>query len=315
MNNIILEVTGVNQSFGDNKVLYDVDLKVVQGQFVSLVGPSGCGKSTLLKAILGTHPPESGTISTDGYVVRGPNRHVGIVYQQYSLYDFLTVEDNVALGPLLDETNVPQRLLTPWTVRPIRKRHLEMAKELLCKLKLDKAIYKYPSELSGGMRQRVAIAQALIMRPKILLLDEPFGALDEATREELQKMLLHLYQENLEAIRLGEKAPWTIIIITHELDEAFYVSDRVVGLSKFWYEDTPTGRISGLEKGATRIWDKYAPVYHPNDPRDFSKFHEQKQQLRRVVMDGALTNREEHVNFWRDLLNGVGTGVVMETKQ
>lgn len=307
-NQMILNVTGVSQWFGDNRVLHDVDLKISPGQFVAMVGASGCGKSTLLRAILGTVPSKSGSIETDGYRVIGPNRHVGIVYQRYGLYQFLTAEQNVAFGLMLDQTEIWDRMML-WKWLPLRKRHLEEARQLLVKFRLEKALCHYPKELSGGMQQRVAIAQALIMRPKILLLDEPFGALDEATREELQDMLLNLYEENLTAKREGRQPPWTVIIVTHELNEAFYVSDRVIGLSKNWHE----GDESGRTLGATKVWDKCAPVYHPGESRNYELFAEMKNQLRKIVLndDAPSIDRHEHVSFWEDLKNGVGTGVAI----
>ncbi len=305
-NHIILDVSHVSQWFDDNKVLYDVNLQVVQGQFVAMVGPSGCGKSTLLKAILGTQPPKDGSIVTDGYTVQGPNRHVGIVYQKYGLYEFLTAEQNVAFGLMLDQTQ-PWNRWNLWKWLPLRRQHLEQARELLVKFRLEKAMKCYPAELSGGMQQRVAIAQALIMRPKILLLDEPFGALDEATREKLQDMLLQLYEENLTIKRAGGQPPWTVILVTHELNEAFYVSDRVVGLSRNWKE----GSILGQDVGATKIWDKCAPVYHVGRTRNYELFAEAKSELREVVLDGGVVEREEHVSFWEDLKLGVGTGVAI----
>lgn len=308
-NKIVLNIQGVSQWFGDNKVLHDINLKIVQGQFVALVGESGCGKSTLLRAILGTLPPKEGIIETDGILVNGPNHNVGVVYQHYDLYDWMTAEENVAFGLKLHETQLWQRLFRFNWWRKLRKKHLEKAREMLDHFRLESAHKKYPSELSGGMQQRVAIAQALIMRPKILLLDEPFGALDEATREELQSVLLMLYQENLEACRNGELPPWTVMMITHELDEAFYVSDRVVGLSRRWYD----GEKQGSQLGATKVWDKFSPVFHPDDERDFTKFHEAKMELRNTVIKGTeQMERNENVSFWSDLANGVGSGVVFE---
>jgi len=178
---------------------------------------------------------------------------------------------------------------------------------------LDKALCRYPGELSGGMQQRVAIAQALIMKPKILLLDEPFGALDEATREELQDMLLDLYQDNMEAKRHGDQPPWTVVIVTHELNEAFLVSDRVIGLSRNWHQTQPPKPDTGRTLGATKVWDKCAPVYHPQDPRNFELFGQMKKELRQIVLgSGPSVERNEHVSFWSDLKEGVGTGVVME---
>jgi ABC-type nitrate/sulfonate/bicarbonate transport system ATPase subunit len=130
------------------------------------------------------------------------------------------------------------------------------------------------------------------MKPKILLLDEPFGALDEATREELQMMLLRLYAENETAMAEGKEPPYTILIVTHELNEAFYVSDRVVGLSQ--YHDQGA-------KGATIVYDKAAPVFRVDDPREFGVFIEQREELRRQVFDpNSLQNHQEFVTFWQE---------------
>ena len=182
---IVLECRNVSHWFGDKKVLYDVNVKVARGEIVGLVGPSGCGKSTLLRAILGTHPPCEGQVLVNGKPIAGPGRDRGIVYQRYSLFPFLTAEANVAFGLMLDQTTLPSRIFLFWKWWRLRKKHLAQAAELLESLKLGDSLRHHPSEMSGGMLQRVAIAQALIMKPEILLLDEPFGALDEATREEL----------------------------------------------------------------------------------------------------------------------------------
>lgn len=314
---IVLNVDKVNQWFGKpqspNRVLHDINLQVVQGQFVAIVGASGCGKSTLLRAVLGTDPPREGRIETDGYAVTGPNRHVGIVYQRYGLYQFLTAEENVAFGLMLDQSSLLGRCFNPFSWWPMRKKHLQEARELLDKLKLGNSCKKYPSELSGGMQQRVAIAQSLIMKPKILLLDEPFGALDESTREDLQNMLLRLYAENIEALKQNKPAPWTVLFVTHELNEAFYLSDRLIGLSRNWYEDVDGRRISGRDLGATKVWDKASPVYHPDAPRDFGIFHDAKMELKESVLNdkAPAVERSRHVSFWDDLSQGVGTGVAM----
>lgn len=318
MSNIMLDINSVNQWFGTERVLYDINLKIEKGQFLALVGGSGCGKSTLLRAILGTVPQKEGSVLIDGNPVTGPNRDVGVVYQRYGLYPFLSAEQNVAFGPMLDETDLFERMFMPWKWRPKRKEHIQVARDFLRKFKLENSLNHYPSELSGGMQQRVAIAQALIMKPKILLLDEPFGALDESTREELQQMLLSLYQDNVKAIENNEEPPWTVIIITHELDEAFYVSDRVVGLSKNWEKEIPCNsegsgsgskRIYGSHNGATVVWDKKSPVYHPDEPRDFQKFHEMKSSLRRVVLNDCCHDINEHVTFWDQVDDGIGIGV------
>jgi len=309
---VVLNIEHVSQWFGKNRVLHDINLKIVQGQFVALVGPSGCGKSTLLRAILGTQPPKEGVVETDGVRVLGPNRNVGIVYQKYGLYRFLTVQENVAFGPKLDKTQIRHRAFMPWHWLPIKKKQHEESQAMLEKLRLKDSHDKYPGELSGGMQQRVAIAQALVMKPKILLLDEPFGALDESTREELQLMLLKLYQENLIAIKSGEDPPWTVIIITHELNEAFYVSDRVIGLSRNWYENHEyMKKINfGEELGSTKVWDKAAPTFHPDEPKDITRFITMRDELRNSVLNGTdNVERNAHVSFWNDLENGVGTGV------
>lgn len=316
-NKIVLNVEGVSQWFGNNKILNDVNIKIIQGQFVALVGPSGCGKTTLFNAILGTCPPKKGIIETNGMQVTGPNRNVGVVYQKYGLYQFLTAEKNVAFGPMLDTTEWYHRFFMPWYWIPLRKKQLQEARDFLTKVKLGHIKDNYPSEMSGGQQQRVAIAQSLIMRPKILLLDEPFGALDESTRESLQKMLLHLYAENLEAKKNGEDPPWTVLFITHELTEAFYIGDRVIGLSRNWYQDTENGRINGDVLGATKVWDKSAPVYHPDAPRDFELFHRSKQELREIILSdkSPIVQREAHVSFWEDLQQGVGTGVAITKRK
>ncbi len=299
MSETILEVAALSHWFGGNKVLFDINLCIKSGEIVSIVGPSGCGKSTLLRAIVGTHPPCAGTIikwrGNNPSSVNRPSRDTGIVYQQYSLMNFLTARKNVALGLLLDQTSIPRRFFMPWSWFPTRKRHLKAAAELLDRVGLGNAIDKYPSEMSGGMRQRVAIAQALILRPRLLLLDEPFGALDEAMREELQKMLLALNQENEEAKARGEEPPYTILIITHELNEALYVGSRVVGLSQYWNWRQSEFTLT-KHPGATVVYDQPAPVFHPDDEKDFQVFVEQKAAIRRSVFDkNVCQNREEFI--------------------
>ncbi len=290
---IVLECRDVSQWFGSKRVLHRVNLRIAAGQIVALVGPSGCGKSTLLRAILGTHPAKGGEVLAGGRPVTRPTRDIGIVYQDYSLYGFLTARDNVAFGLMLDQTSLWYRAIHPLAWRRLRRKHRQEAASLLERVYLQQAIDLYPSEMSGGMRQRVAIAQALIMQPQILLLDEPFGALDEATREELQLMLLRLYQENLQAKLREERPPHTILIVTHELNEALYVADRVLGLSQY--------HANG-ELGATIVYDRPAPIFDLDDPRDFQAFKTQKEELRQDVFDPeTLQNQEHFVTFWREL--------------
>lgn len=271
----ILRTENLCHWFGDKQVLSDINLDINAGEFVSLVGPSGCGKSTLFRAILGTHPPSSGKVLIYDKVNVRPNRNVGIVYQHYSLFDFLTAEQNIAFGLMLDQTSIPERLFRPFHCHQLKKTYLAKAIEWLNKLDLERAIGCYPTELSGGMRQRVAIAQALVMEPAILLLDEPFGALDESTREDLQKMLLKFYSINQEAKMKGEQPPYTVVMVTHELNEAFYIADRVIGLSQYWEQ--------GGKQGAKILYDKPAPTYTPDCPRDFDRFQQQKEELKKIV--------------------------------
>ena len=300
--NIALECRKVFHWFGDNLVLGDVNLSVARGQFLSLVGPSGCGKSTLLRAIVGTHLPRKGQIILfqKGHenAIEGPGRDRGIVYQHYSLYPFLTAQENVAVGLKLDQTSIPYRIFNYFQWRKLRKKHLEEAAEFLKRMKLADAIHLYPHEMSGGMRQRVAIAQALIMKPEIILLDEPFGALDEATREELQRMLLTLYAENKAALAKGEKPPYTLFIVTHELNEALYVGDRVIGLSQYW-----NWKNAGhdVHPGATIVYDKASPQFEPHAGRDFEQFDAQREEIREMVFSPKnLQDRETHVTYWAE---------------
>ncbi|MEN1681919.1 MAG: ABC transporter ATP-binding protein [Planctomycetota bacterium] len=287
-----LEVINVSHAYGPKQVLNGVNLEVGAGQVVALVGPSGCGKSTLLRAILGTHPPTSGEVRVAGTLIERPTRDVGIVYQHYSLYDFLTARQNVAFGLKLDQTSTAYRLFSYFNWRDLRRQHLEQADAMLEKVGLLEARDLYPGEMSGGMRQRVAIAQALIMEPRVLLLDEPFGALDESTRESLQLMLLKLYEENLQAKSQNRTPPYTVIIVTHELNEALFVSNRVVGLSQYHADGA---------NGATIVYDKPAPVFRPEDQRDVSRFVEQKEELIGAVFSPSdQQDHREYVTFWAD---------------
>jgi len=326
--NILLKISNVYHSFGPKSVLYNVNLDIIEGEFVALVGPSGCGKSTLLRAIVGTHSPVKGVITlynkdhTQSRHILKPSSECGIVYQQYSLFPNLTALENVAFGPMLEESTIPNRLFL-WKKyynkrrdrrinwRRLRKIHLSEAAALLTKLKLSNAMHAYPHQLSGGMCQRVAIAQALIMKPRLLLLDEPFGALDEATREELQTMLLELYEENMNAKKERQPPPYTVIIVTHELNEAILVSDRVVCLSQYWNWETmkdPTARGA-----ATIVYDDLAPVYAPDQIRWFDEFVKQREEIRRAGFDPeVLQDPEQYKRFWDKVDQGYGKGVLSD---
>jgi NitT/TauT family transport system ATP-binding protein len=180
-----------------------VDLDVREGEFVTLVGPSGCGKSTLLDLIAGLTPPTSGQVLIDGVPVTGPGLDRGVVFQQYALFPWRTAQANVEFG--LEAKAVP------------RKERARRAREHLALVGLSGFEERYPHELSGGMRQRVAIARSLAFDPDVLLMDEPFAALDAQTRESLQE----------ELVRVWEHTGKTVVFITHGIDEAVYLGRRV----------------------------------------------------------------------------------------
>lgn len=311
MSNIVLECKNVSHWFGKKRVLYDVNLRIVRGEIVGLVGSSGCGKSTLLRAMLGTHPAASGAVLMNGEPILAPGRRRGIVYQRYSLFPFMTAVQNVAFGLTLDKFGVFGRVYRYFEWRRVRKEHLEKAAQLLQKFKLGPDSWNlYPSEMSGGMCQRVAIAQALIMKPEILLLDEPFGALDEATREEQQEMLGDLYKENLHARRDGKEPPYTIILVTHELNEAIGVSDRVVALSNFWAWEKE-GHTS--HPGSTVVYDASTPPF-PRDPNSKTEvFRLQRAEIREAAFEPSQRHeRGKYLRFWQECADGKGVGIMQK---
>ncbi|MFC6766963.1 ABC transporter ATP-binding protein [Natrinema soli] len=186
------------------KAIDDLSFESEGGEFLSVVGPSGCGKSTLLYLIAGFLEPSSGTIAVDGNEIHGPGTDRGVVFQDYALFPWRTVMDNVTYG--LEEQNIP------------KDERQETAQRFIDMMGLDGFEDKYPKELSGGMKQRVALARTLAYDPQILLMDEPFGALDQPLRESLQDHLLDIWRE------LGK----TIIFITHDVEEAVYLSEKVM---------------------------------------------------------------------------------------
>ena len=204
-----LDVRGLERSFvtprGTTRVLGGVDLSLESGEFVAIVGYSGSGKTTLVSLIGGLLAPDAGSIELDGAPVTGPGPERGIVFQQYSLLPWMSVFDNVALA--VDAVNPG---------RPARER-ARLTDELLALVNLTPARWKRPRELSGGMRQRVAVARGLAMKPKLLLMDEPFSALDALTRATLQDELLKIW---------GERRS-TVILVTNDVDEAILLADRI----------------------------------------------------------------------------------------
>lgn len=262
---------------GERTVLSRINLRVRTGEFVTVVGPSGCGKSTLLRLILGSETPTVGRVLIDGRPVDGPCRQRGIVYQKYSLFPHLTVLDNIIFGLDLEEFTLPGRLANLFRYRSRRRHFADEARVYLQRMNLAEAADKYPHELSGGMQQRVAIAQAAIMEPQILLMDEPFGALDDATRQEMQLFLLELW----------EKSQQTILFVTHDLSEALYLGTRVVVLSQYYSADEPT-------EGAKIVVDRQVPGGHPK-PSGFKYSEEFNALLEHVRRQGLDPEFRQHV--------------------
>jgi NitT/TauT family transport system ATP-binding protein len=219
----ILHLLNVRKVYHENVVLEDIDFSLAPGEFCTMVGPSGHGKSTLLRLIIGQELPTAGQIYIEQKPAMFSNPERGVVYQQYSLYPHLTVMKNILLGLRL------QSGFQEWRKR--KKEHKALVREYLKKVHLEEHEKKYPHELSGGMRQRVAILQALIVKPKILLMDEPFGALDPGTREDMQLYLLELWKET----------GMTIIFITHDLEEAVFLGTRLLTISRFYTDDRGNG--------------------------------------------------------------------------
>jgi sulfate/thiosulfate transport system ATP-binding protein len=212
---VTIEVRNIVKKFGAFAALDDVDLKVGNGELLALLGPSGSGKTTLLRIIAGLDWPDAGEISFDGEnaLVRGASeRHVGFVFQHYALFRHMTVFENVAFGLRVQ----------PRAVRKNEAGIRARVKELLDLVQLDWLSNRYPSQLSGGQRQRIALARALAIEPRILLLDEPFGALDAKVRKELRQWLRSLHSE----IHV------TSIFVTHDQEEALEVANRVVVMDK-----------------------------------------------------------------------------------
>ena len=203
-----IAVVGVNKVFqsSDREVvaLKDIQLEIPAGQFVCLLGPSGCGKSTLLNAIAGFALPSTGSITASGKLVTEPGPDRGMVFQEYALFPWMTVEQNIAFG--LEIKGVAKAEIT------------SRVTQLLEKLGLSDFRSRFPKDLSGGMRQRVAIARVLALDSPIMLMDEPFGALDALTRRNLQDELLRIWDEFKK----------TIVFVTHSIEEAIYLADRII---------------------------------------------------------------------------------------
>lgn len=211
-------VSDVWQEYGDQIVLERISLTIESRAFVALVGPSGCGKSTFLRLLLGDERPTRGTITLDGTPLSaepGPDR--GVVFQRYSVFPHLTVLGNVLLG--LEWKGSRSRIKLFGSKRSAA---IDEARAMIASVGLSGSEAKYPAQLSGGMQQRLALAQALITQPKVLLLDEPFGALDPGIRAEIHVLMKRLWHET----------PLTVVMVTHDMREAFTLANRVIAFER-----------------------------------------------------------------------------------
>jgi NitT/TauT family transport system ATP-binding protein len=204
LNVIELKKTYHDSKRGDVAVIDDFSLHIERGEFVSIVGKSGSGKTTLLEMLAGLQQPDSGQIFIDDKTVLGPCQDCGMVFQEYALFPWLTVQGNMEFGPRMHGINAQRRF--------------QIVDNLIKMVGLNAFTKHYPHEISGGMKQLVAVARALANEPKILLMDEPFAAMDTQTRENLQRELLRIWHQTRE----------TILFVTHNIEEAVYLADRVI---------------------------------------------------------------------------------------
>jgi len=257
--NILISGVGkVFQTEGKELVaLHDINLEIPAGQFTCLLGPSGCGKSTLLNAVAGFSPPTSGVITANGVAVNGPGPDRGMVFQEYALFPWMTVEQNVAFG--LEIKGMDKAAIG------------RTVSDLLKMLSLWDFRQRFPKDLSGGMRQRVAIARVLALDSPIMLMDEPFGALDALTRRNLQDELLRIWAELKK----------TIIFVTHSIEEAIYLADRIVVMT---YRPGTVKRDLMVE--LPRLRDAAAP-----------EFNALKRELGQLVMEEQQRHHNDELRM------------------
>ncbi len=232
----LLSLRDIWVEYGDKIVLERVNLEVEAGSFVSIIGPSGAGKSSLLRIVLGQEVPTRGTLLLDGMPLTpecGPDR--GVVFQRYSVFPHLSALGNTVFGLECEKAPLSARLFGS-----ARRAATEEATEMLKAVGLGDSLHLYPAQMSGGMQQRLAIAQALIKRPRILLLDEPFGALDPGIRADMHALITKLWRDY----------SLTIIMVTHDIREAFTLGTRVLALDKRRHDPHAPNRF-----GATAVYD------------------------------------------------------------
>ena len=242
-----IEVRNLSKRFGNFQALKDVSLHIESGELVALLGPSGCGKTTLLRIIAGLETPDEGSVyfsGEDATDVHVRERQVGFVFQHYALFRHMTVFENVAFG----------LRVKPRGQRPAEAQIKEKVHQLLNLVQLDWLADRYPSQLSGGQRQRIALARALAVEPRVLLLDEPFGALDAKVRKELRRWLRRLHDE----LHVAS------VFVTHDQEEALEVADRVVLMN--------SGRIEQVGT-PTEVWERPATPFVYGFLGDVNQFH------------------------------------------
>ncbi len=264
-----IEIRNIRKQFGDFQALRDVSLHIDSGELVALLGPSGCGKTTLLRIIAGLETPDTGSIHFSGEDttdVHVRDRNVGFVFQHYALFRHMTVFENVAFG----------LRVKPRSERPSEAQIKKKVMDLLKLVQLDWIADRYPSQLSGGQRQRIALARALAVEPKVLLLDEPFGALDAKVRKELRRWLRRLHDE----------LHVTSIFVTHDQEEALEVADRVVVINQ--------GRIE--QSGSPQeVWEHPASPFVYGFLGDVNLFHGRAHEGR-VHAGGLEIHAPEHAD-------------------
>ncbi|MBN59394.1 ABC transporter ATP-binding protein [Thalassolituus sp. UBA3500] len=260
---VTMEVKGLNKQFGDVTALKDINLKIHKREFVCVIGPSGCGKSTLIRILAGLEQASSGQVLLNGEEVTQPGPERGMVFQGYTLFPWLTVKKNIMFGLL--ESGYDKGTAE------------SEAREWINLIGLTKFENSYPHQLSGGMKQRVAIARALANRPKVLLMDEPFGALDAQTRAKMQAYLLEIWK-NIDV---------TVFFITHDLDEAVYLADRILVLK------ANPGEVQEIVE---------VPVPQPRSPDQFMdpEFLATKQHIEELIHPPAEQEEDDdHLNLVR----------------
>ncbi len=253
-----ISVRNVWKEYGEQVVLEQINLEIAPRSFVALVGPSGCGKTTFLRMLLSQEVPTKGEILIDGVPISPePSPDRGVVFQRYSVFPHLTVLGNVLLGAELKGGGVLGRLFGA-----ARRQAKEDAAKLLDAVGLSHALDKYPAQLSGGMQQRLALAQALIAKPKVLLLDEPFGALDPGIRGDVHKLMRKLWHEH----------PMSVVMVTHDLSEAFHLGTRVIAFDR--RRNLPEERLrygasitNDIEVWPRRVAGQPDIAKDPNPPR------------------------------------------------